>query len=206
MHIYVFGSLCRGEVTRESDVDLLAVVDGDDSRFDPLVYSVYTYGRIRELYDDGSPFAWHLARESRLVFASDNHDFLADLGEPRPYTRCRVDCDMFHSLFRGAAASLSDQLLTSIFDLSVVFLSVRNFATCYSLGLGRPIFARDSALRLGMDSLNISNIAFSALERSRILSIRGVGEPIHADEIGQVVAELNAIDEWMTRLSEGSHG
>ena len=35
MHIYVFGSLCRGEVDTASDVDLLAVTDGFDKRLNP---------------------------------------------------------------------------------------------------------------------------------------------------------------------------
>jgi predicted nucleotidyltransferase len=67
MHIYAFGSLCRGEVSRNSDVDLLALVDGFDERFNPEIYSIYSYRRIEELWREGNPFAWHLSLESRLV-------------------------------------------------------------------------------------------------------------------------------------------
>ena len=61
MHIYAFGSLCRGEVDFGSDVDLLSIIEGPDSRFDPDVFAKYSYDRIRSLWKEGNPFAWHLA-------------------------------------------------------------------------------------------------------------------------------------------------
>lgn len=35
MHIYAFGSICRGEIDKNSDIDLLAIVDGFDARLWP---------------------------------------------------------------------------------------------------------------------------------------------------------------------------
>ena len=67
MHVYAFGSICRGDVSLTSDIDLLAVVDGYDPRFDPNVFSIYSYNRIEELWAEGNPFAWHLAKESKVV-------------------------------------------------------------------------------------------------------------------------------------------
>ena len=61
MYIYAFGSLCRGQVDLESDVDLLAIVDGHDDRFDPSKFSIYSYNRVREIWQEGNPFAWHLS-------------------------------------------------------------------------------------------------------------------------------------------------
>ena len=72
MHIYAFGSLCRGEIDIDSDVDLLAIVGGPDRRFNSDTYSVYSYKRIAELWAEGNPFAWHLTYESRMVYASVN--------------------------------------------------------------------------------------------------------------------------------------
>lgn len=76
-HIYAFGSLCRGELDEFSDVDLLACVESQEQvrNINPRRFSVYTHDRIRALWSEGNPFAWHLYLESKLVFASDDKDF-----------------------------------------------------------------------------------------------------------------------------------
>src|SRR5262249_8872008 len=102
MHIYAFGSVCRGDVSLGSDVDLLAIVTGYDDRFDPDIYSIYSYQRIREIWKEGNPFGWHLTLEGKLLFASDGSDFLQGLGAPERYQHCLRDCVKFHTLFREA--------------------------------------------------------------------------------------------------------
>src|SRR5260370_33489855 len=99
MHIYAFGSVCRGEVSTGSDVDLLAIVENDESRFDLDVYSVYSYERIQDLWEEGNPFAWHLFLESRILFSGDAKDYLKALGSPNPYRHCIRDCEKFLALF-----------------------------------------------------------------------------------------------------------
>ena len=204
MHIYAFGSVCRGDVSPDSDVDLLAIVEGYDVRFSSRDYSIYSYTRIREIWAEGNPFAWHLAIESKMLFASDRINFLLSIGKPRPYERCREDCEKFRALFEEAAVSLASSTETKIFDLSMVFLAIRNFATCYSLGkLDKPDFSRNAALRLGDRSLKIPPDAYEVLQRSRILSTRGVGEAVSADEAGSASAQFSRIRDWMQqRMSE----
>jgi hypothetical protein len=201
MHIYVFGSLCRGDIAEDSDVDLLALVEGFDKRFDPNTYSIYSYGRIQELWHEGNPFAWHLSLESKLVFASDNADYIALLGPPDPYKRCSMDCEKFFSLFMQSYATLLTPCPSVVFELSTLFLSIRNIATCYSLGmLGVPCFSRDSALRLGSDSVPLPAEVFSILKRSRILSTRGCGENIEREELVMVMKHLEEVKLWMNAL------
>jgi hypothetical protein len=203
MHIYVFGSICRGEVTVGSDVDLLALVDGHDPRFDPDSFSIYSYQRIKELWYEGNPFAWHLSLESRLVFTSDKHDFIKSLGPPATYRNCISDCEKFHALFRDARASIMADEQSKVFDLSTLFLSVRNIATCYSLGLtDHPDFSRHSALRLPRARLPISNEAYTVLERARILCTRGFGASITQEETKLAIGELEDIERWMDGLVE----
>lgn len=201
MHIYAFGSICRGDVSSSSDVDLLAVVEGHDARFSPDDYSIYSYRRIGEIWEEGNPFAWHLSNESKLVFSSDQSDFLATLGKPASYKNCRRDCEKFYALFREAQASLESNTESIVFDLSMVFLAIRNFSTCYSLGvLSKPDFSRSSALRIGEDSLSIEPGAYAVLERARILSTRGIGKQIAENEAREAFAQFPCIDEWMSEL------
>src|SRR5438067_11346690 len=98
MHIYAFGSICRGDVSLESDVDLLAIVEGNDPRFDPDVYSIYSYKRIQELWGAGNRFAWHLSLESRLLYSADQCDSLKRLGARNPHKDCVHDSDKFLAL------------------------------------------------------------------------------------------------------------
>jgi hypothetical protein len=202
MHIYAFGSICRGDVSLGSDIDLLAVVQGHDPRFSPDDYSIYSYERIREIWEEGNPFAWHLATESKLLYSSDHSDFLKSLGSPKPYRNCLQDCQKFFSLFMEARLSFGAQADIKIFDLSIVFLSIRNFATCFSLGtLDKADFSRSSALRLGERSLSIPQSAYRILERARILCTRAVGDSITDHEAQMAADQFARIEEWMKGLS-----
>jgi hypothetical protein len=201
MHIYAFGSVCRGEISPGSDIDLLAIVRGHDPRFSPDDYSIYSYQRIREIWEEGNPFAWHLAIESKLLYSSDKSDFLKSLGNPAAYRNCLQDCKKFFSLFREARISFESQADSRIFDLSIVFLAIRNFATCFSLGtLDKPDFSRSSALRLGDHSLSLPKNAYKVLERSRILCTRAIGASITEREAQMAFGQFSRIEEWMKGL------
>jgi hypothetical protein len=202
MHIYAFGSICRGEVYPNSDVDLLVVGGGDVSQYDPDIYSIYSYERMAQLWREGNPFAWHLSLESRLLFSSDKQDFLQSLGRPSQYRHCVRDCETFFALFRDACASLANGSRSRVFDLSTVFLSIRNIATCFSLGSGRPDFSRSSALRLGNDSVSFPPDSYRVLERARVLCTRGFGAKITDEEIQSTEAQLGGVYDWMSKLVE----
>ncbi|MGA3057528.1 MAG: nucleotidyltransferase domain-containing protein [Candidatus Limnocylindrales bacterium] len=201
MHIYAFGSVCRGEVERGSDVDLLVAIEASDGRFDPIVYSIYTYGRLRSLWAEGNPFAWHLFIESRLLFADDGIDFLRELGEPARYARRTADCEKFYQLFLAAAGVLALRRDTVVFELSTVFLAMRNLATCFSLQSGRaPVFSRRASASIGDDSLTLDERSYEVLENARLLCTRGYGTRPSEDDIVHVVSRLDEIEEWMKSL------
>lgn len=199
-HIYAFGSVCRGEVTPESDIDLLAVTRGHDQRFDSDQYSIYSYARMAEIWDEGNPFAWHLSLEAKLLYSPDGSDYLHELDAPAAYRWAAQDCQKFFSLFKSAADALQSGTNSSVFELSTIFLAIRNFATCYSLGAGVPNFSRCSALRLQENNLVVSNDTFATLERARIICTRGTGNMISQNEVTFVTMELGKIEDWMQTL------
>jgi len=200
MHIYAFGSVCRGDVIAGSDVDLLAVVDGYDNRFDPDAYSIYSYSRLKEIWADGNPFAWHLHLESKLIFSSDGDDYLVRLGVPNTYEHRARDCAKFHDIFLNAASALWSKSNSQVFELSTVFLSIRNIATCFSLAGTNPEFSRYSALRLGNDSVPLSAELYKIFERARILCTRGYGNDLAVDEINEAVEALSTVSDWMKKI------
>lgn len=200
-HIYAFGSICRGEVDISSDVDLLALVEGFSDEFDPNEYSIYSYSRIDELWREGNPFAWHLYLEAKLLFATDKLDYLRNLSKPSVYKRGLTDCEKFRNVFLSANESLSKNQYSEIFDLSSVFLSIRNFATCYSLAVCQtPDFSRNSAKRLGGKSIPLDIHTYRIFERARLLCTRGIGEVLSTDEITRAKAANCIIDNWMSGI------
>jgi hypothetical protein len=199
-HFYAFGSICRGETDPGSDIDLLACISTPKPELDPKKFSIYTYERIRQLWREGNPFAWHLHLESRLIFSSDGSDFLANLGAPSRYTRIAEDCVKFHKLFSESYDSLLRSSNSMVFHMSCLFLATRNFATCYSFGTGRPIFSRKSPLLINR-KLPISDEAFDVFARARILSTRGYGLSISEPEVNTAKASSPLILDWMQNLS-----
>lgn len=199
MHIYAFGSVCRGEIDRGSDIDLLACVDGPAPHIDTEKYSVYQYDRLKALWKEGNPFAWHLHLESKLLFASDGADFLDGLGAPAAYTQGNEDCEKFRVLFEQSFEAVSQSSNSATFHLSCIFLAVRNFATCHSLSLGEPIFSRRSPL-LVSPSLDVGSEVFSILTRARLLSTRGYGEPIMPNEVKVAIKAVSIVPRWMQAL------
>lgn len=207
MHIYIFGSLCRGEVSVDSDVDLLALVGSRDTRLNKDTFSIYSYERIAELWREGNAFAWHLSLESRFVYSDDGDDFLAGLGSPSPYTKGVKDCQRFRELFESSAEAVMAGTPSLVFELSTMFLALRNLATCYSLAmLSTPSFGRHSAKQLGSKSLDLPTRMYRLLEQARILSTRGTGEGINHLDRESLVSGLAVCGEWVTtRCAEVTH-
>lgn len=201
MHIYAFGSICRGDISVDSDVDLLALVEGRDPRFDPDKFSIYSYKRIRELWASGNAFAWHLALESKLIYSEDRGDFLNGLGRPSKYVGGAEDCRRFREIFESALLSVQEGAPSLVFELSTIFLAIRNIATCYSLTmLPIPTFGRDSARQLGPRNIPMSDAVYSILMRARLLSTRGTGDDIAEVDTSKLADELVGCREWVNEL------
>lgn len=200
LHVYAFGSLTRGDIEVNSDIDLLAVTTGRNSSLNPATFSIYSHRRLKEIWLAGNPFAWHLHLEAKPVFFSDGNDFVDDLGSPAKYQEQVNDCIKFLNLFRSAMKSLELNSKSSVFDLSSAFLGLRNFSSCYLLGQGRPNFSRNVALELMGDSPPISIEDYRILERSRVLCTRGLGQHVTKGEAGKAVSSLKDLEKWMQNL------
>lgn len=202
MHIYAFGSVCRGDISVDSDVDLLALVEGRDPRLNQDKFSIYSYIRINELWASGNAFAWHLALESKLIHAEDGTNYLENLGMPSDYNSGASDCRRFQDIFNSSLESFKNGTPSVVFELSTMFLAIRNIATCYSLARTEtPTFGRDSARKLGHKSIPIGDQAYALLLRARILSTRGIGENIGELDLANVVTELEHCRLWVNELA-----
>lgn len=202
-NIYAFGSVVRGEIDEYSDIDLLLITDEKIKHIDSSKYSIYTPDRIKEMYIEGNPFAWHLYYESKLIF-SDNMDFLADLGKPSVYKNAYNDLIKFKNLFTDSVNSIFEDKLSIMFDLAMIFLSLRNFATCYSLdNYKKPIFSRISFEKLFDYPLNLDYRVKKLLMMSRISSTRGIIYDLDEIEVSLLLEEINNISNWFNVILQG---
>jgi len=196
MHFYAFGSICRGELDSSSDLDILVCSEDGNPDLPKEKYSLYKYSRLKELWAEGNPFAWHLYLESTLIFSDDGENFLQSLKEPASYSNAKKDCLKFYSLFNDSYKSLSKSKVNAVFNISCMFLAARNFATCHSLASYEPVFSRYSPFKIA-DKLHIEESAFNILLKARILSTRGIGDIITQDEIAVALKIAPVIQKWM---------
>lgn len=202
-YLYIFGSYVRGEFDNLSDVDMLLISSEDLTRsIDLNKFSLYKPDRVIDLFREGNPFAWHLYFESKLVFSYDGKDFLKELGKPCEYKNMRNDLVKFQNLFDNAKKSLLLDNSSVVFDLGTIFLSIRNFATCFSLGhFKEPNFSRDSCLKLNSFSLDIAQDNYDLMKKCRILSTRGIGgEGVTKKELIKFVDSIPIISTWFEKI------
>ncbi|MCC4213969.1 nucleotidyltransferase domain-containing protein [Leeuwenhoekiella parthenopeia] len=194
--IYIFGSIVRGEVDQYSDIDLLMVTSEAVYNIDLNKYSIYTPERIKELYIEGNPFAWHLYYESKLVYTS-GANLLENLGKPSNYVNCKTDLLKFKNLFEASITSIIKNRFSIIFDLAMVFLALRNFATCYTLGnYTKPVFSRQSFEKLDDYPLILDSRVKEMLMMSRISSIRGINYQINDELLNLFLSDIERINKW----------
>jgi hypothetical protein len=205
LHVYAFGSICRGEISPGSDIDMLAITTSGTNELSRSMFSIYSHSKIRRIWKEGNPFAWHLHLESTLIYGSDRIDFIRTLGPPAAYKKSREDCERFLGIYRQAIASLSNDHASIIFDLSAAFLGLRNFCTCYLLGRGCPDFSRGAALNLMDHKPPVDIQTYRVLERARLLCTRGYGAALSATDIAQTVNILPRLEEWMLDLTKGDN-
>jgi predicted nucleotidyltransferase len=198
--IYVFGSTVRGEVDKYSDVDLLLVTNKNSKNIDKNKYSIYTPERIKELYAEGNPFAWHLYFESKLIYSEDD-DYLLSLGKPSKYDNCENDLIKFKKLFDDSVSSIRENEFSMIFDLSMIFLAIRNFATCYTLSkYDKPIFSRLAFEKLHDYPLKLDERLTNILMMSRISSTRGIEYEVNQEGISAFMSDMDRIENWFNQI------
>ena len=199
-NVYIFGSIVRGEIDQYSDIDLLLISDESMQNIDPNKYSIYTPKRIKQLYTEGNPFAWHLYYESKLVYTSEE-DFLLNLGKPSDYVNCKSDLLKFKTLFEDSKASIQEDNFSIVFDLSMIFLAIRNFATCYTLGYYEtPIFSRLTFEKLADYPLKLDNEIKEILMMSRISSTRGIEYVLEDKSLTLLESNLDKIEKWFNEI------
>jgi predicted nucleotidyltransferase len=147
--LYIFGSICRGEISPTSDVDVLVVPFSDDRSCFPSNWSIYTPELLLEYYSQGRLFAWHLHLEARIIFTSNDRPYLRVLGEPAPYSTMRSDIDDLEKLLQESVNELRNGTKSEVYELGITYTAIRDIAMSASWALlGAPCFSSDAPYRL----------------------------------------------------------
>jgi predicted nucleotidyltransferase len=193
--IRLFGSHARGDDGAASDLDVLYVVDTSragyqsqaDARISGLLganksdISLYSERRLREMFETGHLFAWHLYLESKPVWSDASGSFVESLGRPACYVGARKDIVELAEIATEAAASLRDPESTVIYESGILYVCCRNTALIASTRAGNePIFGPQSPMRVVIPSISfaLSDEEYMLLIAARHSVTRGAPPPV----------------------------
>jgi len=215
LSIYLFGSFSRGEQTPDSDLDLLIITDEsrDEAAINDFLnlnnlassdVSIYSYNRLKEYFQQGHLFAWHLFLESKIL---NGLDIISALGEPKKYKDFENDSIQIIELINSIILEIEkkDSASSLNYEAGLLYLSMRNFSHFFSASfLKNYCFSRFTPYQLNQYSiLEVGKTEYEILMRARFSSVRG-----HAPEKIKREWLLNTCIKtktWVNELIRVSH-
>jgi predicted nucleotidyltransferase len=217
----VFGSFCRGDNDRLSDIDVLVVHANkpEDSLRGYLRATLkaafrnnvdlaeYSAGRLKDMFAAGHLFTWHLQSESASLLAPPDK-FFESLGSPAPYRNAIRDAYQFLDLLETISIQLSRSGSSPIYEAGLLYLASRNVGICASSRVCRlPNFSRYAAKavceQIGVP-FPLSAADYNTLIDCRLGSIRGLEVAVPAVE--WVRSNAEALIDCCTEVCEKSFG
>lgn len=199
--LYIFGSAVRGEVTKNSDIDVLVITDQVEKKsMFPDSWSVYSQKSIERYFSEGKLFAWHLHLDAKCIHCSESTTFLKKLGEPSPYNNLPDD---FYSLSDLLDRSLDEIISTQseVFEIGLIYTALRDIAMVASTALNdRPCFSRYSPYKLSV-KLPIPKDLYEVMIEARLTSTRGVEFTGDVNQLTEMLAS-SGIKSWVKRLEK----
>lgn len=119
LSIYLFGSFSRGEQTPDSDLDLLIITNKseDEAAINDFLnlnhlassdVSIYSYSKLKEYFQQGHLFAWHLFLESKIL---NGLDIISTLDEPKKYNDFETDSIQIIELIDSIILEIEKKIL-----------------------------------------------------------------------------------------------
>lgn len=202
--VYLFGSYSRGDQTSLSDKDILCVLP--DAQANEVLTNIsqnkieevsyYSFQKLKDYYNSGSLFAWHLFYESKHM---QGPDYLASLGKPCEYMEFEKDYIELISILHSVMSTLEDfEPSTDLtYEAGLLYVVLRNFGHCISwYEASKPIFNKYVPYELShSDLLNLDIKEYETLILARSSSMRGNEAPVIKREWLLKVARN--IEIWM---------
>ena len=141
--VAIFGSQVRGDADISSDVDILVITDSGKPDTSALTIfiknqfnqnsdiSIYSLSRLKEMYNQGHLFAWHLFGESKYIPYLDTKDLIEELGKPSPYKNAYEDITELIEVLHTIKIELKNGL-NSVYEAGLLYVCLRNIALAAS--------------------------------------------------------------------------
>lgn len=202
--IYIFGSILTGDVDAGSDVDVLVVTDRSDSTRYPADWSVYSATRLRELFERGTLFAWHLHLESELVYPAQGPDIVHGFGQPAPY---HPNAAREIRALREIASTAMDEIAAGtpswIYERGMLYVALRDTAMAASSVLGEFCFSKRAPLKVATSTeFPLTDAEYDHLMECRRGCIRAPEIEKRFSDGEFVLRKRPALDAWL-RAIEG---
>lgn len=207
--IYLYGSQSRGDSDEYSDCDIfICVRDCTDNECEEITriltktfngiyeFSVYKISKIIQMQAKGSYFLWHLKKEGRLIYRSDER--VSTILDDLPAYKCTYeDFTEYLVILEDIKQSLNEGCIP-IYELSLLASLARNtcIGICYLKGkmdFGRvsPII---TCLQLFKEKFPFTLSQYNNLYSYRISYTRGV--PPHDN------LSLSYVSDWCNKIEE----
>lgn len=206
--LYLYGSSARGDAVAQSDIDVLVLFDSSHpidreaveipvELFDAGIcsdLSFYSVSRIKQMYEGGHLFAWHLHKESRYIAGSDR---LSELGAPSDYCGFIDDVESLFHLLSSIPSNLIKNSRNAVYEAGIAYVCTRNIAMSASYyssaGLSFSAYA-PYFLGYGENPFPLSRQEYEQLRLARLSGTRGMDMPeIDSDVLR---AQVNCLLDW----------
>ena len=199
--IYIFGSAVRGEVAKNSDVDVLVITDQVEEKLTfPESWSIYSKKSIEKLFSQGKLFAWHLFLDAKCIHSSEPTNFLEQLENPTQYKDLMED---FFALSKLLDDSLNELKRTNseVFEIGLIYTVLRDIAMVASTALcDRPCFSRYSPYKIPL-KISLPKGLYESMIEARLTSTRGLE---FTGNVKKIIDELLSSDvkSWVQELKK----
>ncbi len=134
-----FGSTVREDNDSASDVDVLCIVQNKknidleilESKLDktiirnrPIDFSIYRHTRIKEMFQEGHLFAWHIFKESKP--ATLELDFIRSIGSPAQYSNAKSDIHKLLDIALDCNTAIKDPDCSITYEAGLLYVACRN--------------------------------------------------------------------------------
>lgn len=206
--LYLYGSSARGDAVAHSDIDILVIFDSSRpvdreaveipvDLFDAGVcsdLSFYSVNRIKQMYEDGHLFAWHLHKESRYLAGIDR---ISEMGDPSEYCGFIEDSEPLFGLLSSIPSNLILNSRNTVYEAGIAYVCSRNIAMSASYyssaGLSFSAYA-PYFLGYADNPFPLNQQEYEKLRLARLSGTRGMDMPeIDPDALK---FQVNCLLDW----------
>lgn len=210
--IYLFGSTARCENDEISDLDVLIVYEGKKQNLDidnffskfnkkPSI-STYKVSAMKQYFDIGHLFAWHLFFEAKFVESNTEIDIIKKMGKPKEYNNFKHDVTDFREAFNDIRKSVNSGNYEILFESATFYTFLRNVFLFYLLKVEGKMFFSPNEVYKREYPVPVSQENFNLYRLIKHMKFEGKIDHTAIDE-KVLINDLDKCQKWMNEDLNG---